>query len=97
MADVSSRRRGDDPLERFAKGWLKGPRRVQRRVIGKLDVFTHGFINSSVIPNLGDGIVVGAGGLYTSGERLSLSGSYDAGLTVDAPTTSFLLGFAAAF
>jgi hypothetical protein len=61
------------------------------------DRFTHGFINSSAIPNLGDGIVVGAGGLYTLGERLSQLGSYNAGLTVDAPTSFFLLGFASAF
>jgi hypothetical protein len=46
---------------------------------------------------VGDGIVVGGGGIYALNERVSLFGSYNAGLTVDAPTTFFLLGFASAF
>jgi hypothetical protein len=70
---------------------------LQRRLFGKVDVFTHGFLNSSAIPSLGDGVVVGAGGLYAVSRRVSLFGSYNAGLTRDAPTTFLLLGFASAF
>lgn len=70
---------------------------LQRRMIGKLDVFTHGFLNSSAVPQLGDGITVGAGGIWTASDRFSIFGSYNAGLSVDAPTTFLLLGFARAF
>jgi hypothetical protein len=70
---------------------------LQRQLIGKLDVFTHGFLNSSAIPSLGDGVVVGAGALYPLTERVSLFGSYNAGLTRDAPTTFLLVGFSAGF
>jgi hypothetical protein len=67
---------------------------LQRRVFRKLDVFTHGFLNSSAIPTIGDGVTVGAGGIWTASERLALFGSYNAGLNRDAPTTFFQLGFA---
>ena len=60
-------------------------------------MFTHGVINSSAIPNLGDGVVVGGGGIWTASKRTSLFGSYSAGLTADAPTTFFQLGFATAY
>jgi hypothetical protein len=69
---------------------------LQRQFFGKLDVFTHGFINSATIPNLGDSVPVGGGGVYTVNKRLALFGSYNAGLTADAPTTFLLLDFAAA-
>jgi hypothetical protein len=70
---------------------------LQRQLIGKLDVFTHGFLNSSAIPSLGDGVVVGAGALYPLTDRVSLFGSYNAGLTREAPTTFLLIGFSAGF
>lgn len=70
---------------------------LQRRFYKKFDVFTHGYLNSSVIPSLGDGIVVGAGGIYQLTQRLTVFGSYNAGLTRDSPTTFFQLGFSAAF
>jgi hypothetical protein len=67
---------------------------LQRRFFETLDIFTHGFLNSSAIPSLGDGLVVGGGAIYTLGPRLSLFGSYNAGLNPNAPTTFLLLGFA---
>ena len=66
----------------------------QRRFYKKLDIFVHGFINGAAIPNLADGVMVGAGGVYLLSNRLTLFGSYNAGLTIDASTTFFLLGFA---
>jgi hypothetical protein len=67
---------------------------LQRRFFKKLDVFTHGFLNGSAIPNVADGITVGGGAIWLMNPRLSLFGSYNAGLTKDAATTFFLLGFA---
>jgi hypothetical protein len=67
---------------------------LQRRFFGKLDIFTHGFINSSAIPTLADGVTVGGGAVWTASKRLSLFGSYNAGLNKDAATTFLLLGFA---
>lgn len=69
----------------------------QRQFFKKLDVFTHGFINSSTIPSLGDGIVVGAGAIYQLQPHRSIFGSYNAGLNRNAPTTYFQLGFSQAF
>jgi hypothetical protein len=69
----------------------------QRRFFDRLDVFTHGYINSASLPREGDGIVVGGGGVYSVNDRLALFGSYNAGLTLEAPTTFFQLGFALAF
>ena len=60
----------------------------------KLDIFIHGFINGSAIPNLADGVEIGGGAIYTVNERISVFGSYNAGVTIDAATTFFLLGFA---
>jgi hypothetical protein len=70
---------------------------LQRRFFDRLDVFTHGYINSASLPREGDGIVVGGGGIYSLSDRLALFGSYNAGLTHEAPTTFFQLGFALAF
>lgn len=70
---------------------------LQRRFFDKLDVFAQGYLNSSAIPSLGDGVMVGAGGIYTLSKRTALFGSYNAGLTRDSPTTFFQLGLATAF
>ncbi len=65
----------------------------QRRFFDRLDLFTHGYLNSSAIPNLGDGVVVGGRrGLDGHAWRTSFFGSYNAGLNKDAPTTSAILG-----
>jgi hypothetical protein len=67
---------------------------LQRRFFKKLDVFTHGFLNTSAIPSLGDGVVVGGGAVWLPTERLALFTSLNGGLNKDAPPTFFLLGFA---
>lgn len=69
----------------------------QRRFFDKLDIFTHGYINSASLPREGDGIVVGGGGIYSVSKRLSLFGSYNAGVTPEAPTTFTQLGFSLSF
>lgn len=70
---------------------------LQRRFFEKLDIFTHGFLNSSALPREGDGLVVGGGAIYLLSKRLTLFGSYNAGLNPAAPTTFAQLGFAVAF
>lgn len=70
---------------------------LQRQLFDQLDVFTHGYLNSSAIPFLGDGVTVGGGAIWSASDRLALFGSYNAGLTGDAPTTFFQLGGAWAF
>jgi hypothetical protein len=69
---------------------------LQRRFFKKLDIFTHGFLNSSAIPSLGDGVVIGGGAVWLPSERLALFGSLNGGTNKDAPPTFFLLGFAVA-
>lgn len=69
----------------------------QRLFFEKFNLFTHGFLNSATLPRLGDGVVVGGGFVYLYSKRLNLFGSYNAGLTPEAPTTLAQLGFAYAF
>jgi hypothetical protein len=65
---------------------------LQRRFFDRLDLFTHGYLNSSAIPNLGDGVVVGGGAVWMATRKVTVFGSYNAGLNKDAPTTSAILG-----
>ena len=67
---------------------------LQRRFFKKLDIFVHGFFNGAAIPNLADGVEIGGGAVYLASNRITLFGSYNAGVTIDAATTFFLLGFA---
>ena len=65
---------------------------LQRRFFDRLDLFTHGYLNSSAIPNLGDGVVVGGGAVWMATRKVTFFGSYNAGLNKNAPTTSAILG-----
>lgn len=79
----------------------------QREVVEDLDVFIHGFYNATALPRLGQFqagtgaeipkvTVMGFGGIWTVSDRLSVFGSYNFGLSPDAPTTIALMGLAVA-
>lgn len=79
----------------------------QREVVKDFDVFIHGFYNAAALPRLGrfqnasnasipSDTVMGFGGIWTANNRLSIFGSYNFGLSPDAPMTIALLGFAVA-
>lgn len=70
---------------------------LQRRFFKKFDVFTHGLIQQAGLPRVGDGIVVGAGAIWSIAPRLTLFGSYNAGVNDQAPTTFAQIGFLHAF
>lgn len=79
----------------------------QREVVKDFDVFIHGFYNAAALPRLGQFqtgtraeipkvTVMGFGGIWTVSDRLSVFGSYNFGLSPDAPTTIALMGLAVA-
>ena len=79
----------------------------QREVVKDFDVFVHGFYNAAALPRLTqfqtasqatvpNVTVTGVGGIWTVNNRASVFGSYNFGLTPDAPRTFALLGFAVA-
>jgi hypothetical protein len=80
---------------------------LQREVVKDFDVFFHGFYNAAALPRLSqfqtastaaipNVTVVGFGGIWTVNNRLAVFGSYNFGLTPDAPQAFALLGFALA-
>ena len=80
---------------------------LQREVVKDFDVFFHGFYNAAALPRLNqfqtasqaaipNVTVVGWGAIKTVNDRLSIFGSYNFGLTPDAPKEFALLGFAVA-
>lgn len=79
----------------------------QREVVKDFDLFIHGFYNAAALPRLGrfqnasnasipSDTVMGFGGIWTVNNRLSVFGSYNFGLSANAPMTIALLGFAVA-
>lgn len=79
----------------------------QREVVKDFDVFVHGFYNAAALPRLGqfqagaatqvpNVSVMGVGGIWTVSNRLSVFGSYNFGLSPDAPKTIALMGLAVA-
>ena len=80
----------------------------QREVVKDFDVFFHGFYNAAALPRLTrfqsasqaaipNVTVLGAGSLWTVNNRLAVFGSYNFGVTPDAPMSFALMGFAVAF
>ena len=80
----------------------------QREVVTDFDVFFHGFYNAAALPRLTrfqsasqaaipNVTVLGAGSLWTVNNRLAVFGSYNFGVTPDAPMSFALMGFAVAF
>lgn len=77
---------------------------LQRPIVDDFEVFLHAYLNSANLPRVlstpndpdDDVFVIGAGAVWAVGDRVSIFGSYNAGLR-DAPTTLALLGFAVAF
>jgi len=81
----------------------------EREIVEDFKVFFHGFYNAAALPRLlqfqgvgtvGDSVpqvtVTGLGGLWTVNDRLAVFGSYNFGVTVAAPQTIALMGFAVA-
>lgn len=81
----------------------------EREVVEDFKVFFHGFYNAAALPRLlqfqgvgtvGNSVpqvtVLGCGGLWTINDRLAVFGSYNFGVTVAAPQTIALMGFAVA-
>lgn len=80
---------------------------LQREVVTDLDVFFHGFYNAAALPRLTqfqsssqaaipNVTVVGVGSIWTVNNRLAVFGSYNFGVTPDAPISFALMGFALA-
>ena len=69
----------------------------QREVFEDFDIFFQGYFNGPTLPRFGDGIVLGGGAVWALNTRLSLFGSYNAGVTEAAPDTIFQFGGAVAF
>lgn len=84
----SKNRSGLEPVVQWA---------FQKTLIEDFDVFFHGYFNGAALPRFGDGVVLGAGAIWTLNDRFAIYGSYNAGVTSDAPTTIFQLGGAIAF
>jgi hypothetical protein len=91
VGDPSPNSKGSSSLEPIFE-WA-----FQRSIVDDFDVFIHGYYNGPTLPRFGDGVVVGAGFLYTPRDRFSVFGSYNAGVSSGAPTTLFQLGGALAF
>ena len=79
----------------------------QREVAKDFDVFFHGFYNAAALPRLTrfqsssqaaipNVTVLGVGSLWTVNNRLAVFGSYNFGVTPDAPVSFALMGFAVA-
>jgi hypothetical protein len=70
---------------------------LQHEIFEDFDVFFHGYFNGSAVPRFGDGVVLGGGAIWAISQRFSIFGSYNAGVSDEAPTTMLLLGGAIAF
>jgi hypothetical protein len=70
---------------------------LQHELFEDFDLFFHGYLNGSAVPRYGDGIVLGGGAIWAINERVAVYGSYNAGVTLDSPTTMLLVGAALAF
>lgn len=80
---------------------------LQREIVKDFDVFFHGFYNAAALPRLSqfqlasqaeipNVTVMGVGSLWTVNDRLAVFGSYNFGITPDAPISFALMGFALA-
>lgn len=70
---------------------------LQREVLPNFDVFIQGYFNGATLPRFGDGVELGGGAVWAVSKRISIFGSYNAGVSKAAPTTIFQLGTAFAF
>jgi hypothetical protein len=68
----------------------------QHEVFEDFDVFFQGYFNGTAVPRFGDGVVLGGGFIWAVNRRLALYGSYNAGVSDEAPTTTLILGGAVA-
>jgi len=69
----------------------------QKEIFDGFDIFYQGYLNGAPVPRFGDGVVMGAGALWAPNRRIAFWGSYNFGVTVDAPTTLVQIGSALAF
>ncbi|MDR3638657.1 MAG: transporter [Isosphaeraceae bacterium] len=70
---------------------------LQREVFKDFDVFIQGYYNGPTLPRFGDGVELGAGAVWALNRRIAIYGSYNGGVSKDAPTTISQLGCAVAF
>lgn len=70
---------------------------LQHEIVEGFDVFFQGYFNGPTLPRFGDGVELGGGAIWAPTRRLSIFGSYNAGVSREAPTTIFQLGGAFAF
>ncbi|MHC5542639.1 transporter, partial [Singulisphaera rosea] len=70
---------------------------LQHEIVEGFDVFYHGYFNGATLPRFGDGVEMGGGAIWAVNKRLSLYGSYNAGLSKAAPNTLVQFGGAIAF
>jgi hypothetical protein len=70
---------------------------LQKEIFEGFDLFYQGFVNGSPIPRAGDGVVMGGGAIWAPNRRIAFWGSYNFGVTAEAPTTFVQIGSAVAF
>jgi hypothetical protein len=70
---------------------------LQHELFEGFDVFFQGYFNGSAVPRFGDGLALGGGAVWAINTRLAVWASYNAGLTLESPTTLLILGGALAF
>jgi Putative MetA-pathway of phenol degradation len=69
----------------------------EREVFEDFFVFFQGYFNGPTLPRFGDGVELGFGARWTLTKRFCLFGSYNGGVSREAPTTIFQFGGAMAF
>ena len=78
---------------------------IQHDITENTAAFVHSYVNNPSLPRfgqsdiigLGDDIVIGTGGVWTPTDRIAFFGSYNWGVTKDAPREIILFGTAVAF
>ena len=70
---------------------------LQHEVFEDFDIFFHGYFNGSSVPRFGDGVMLGGGAVWAVTQRFALFGSYNGGVSDEAPTTLVQIGGALAF
>lgn len=69
---------------------------VERDVTKRLALFVNGYINGPGVKGFGDGVVVGGGAFWQQSKRVMWFGSYNGGVTSDAPRVVAQCGLAVA-
>lgn len=70
---------------------------LQREIFKGFDLFFQGYFNGPTLPRFGDGVELGGGAIWALNTRISFFGSYNAGVSKEAPTVIVQIGGAVAF